>query len=64
MKEQLVERIQQLRNEIDKSAAQHNALLGQFGEATHILKLLAESELHNEAKAEYEDPIPDTTPAQ
>lgn len=58
MKDQIANRIQLLRAEIDKSAAQHNALLGQLAEAMHILKMLTEQELNQEAKTEYEDPAP------
>lgn len=58
MKEQIINRIQQLLADIDKSAANHNALLGQLGESRYMLKLCAEAELNNEAKAQYEDPMP------
>lgn len=57
MKDQITNRIQHLRVEIDKSAANHNALLGQLSEAMNILKLLTENELNNEAKTEYEQPL-------
>lgn len=57
MKDQITNRVQQLRVEIDKSAANHNALLGQLAEAMHMLKLCTEAELNNEVRAEYEDPV-------
>lgn len=45
-KEQLVERIVELQNALEQSAAQHNALLGRLEEAKHMLKVL---DLANEA---------------
>lgn len=45
-KEQLVSRVEELKNELDKSAAHHNALLGRLSESMHMLSMF---ELHEKS---------------